>query len=65
MHYWSKIIDSIQEGDNNMVKDKVIQIPDFKLSTRDRLSLIRKRADRKQPENVIFEHSWMYLEPGC
>ena len=29
MHYWSKIIDSIQEGDNNMVKDKVIQIPDL------------------------------------
>ena len=29
MHYWSRIIDSIQEGDNNMVKDKVIQISDF------------------------------------
>ena len=29
MHYWSRIIDSIQEGDNNMVKDKVIQIPDL------------------------------------
>ena len=62
MHYWSRIIDSIQEGDNNMVKDKVIQIPD--LNYRHVIDFHwSESAD--ETANDIFEHSLMYLEHGC
>lgn len=56
MHYWSKIIDSIQEGDNNMVKDKVIQIPD--LNYRHVIDFRWAESTNETPKNVIFEHSW-------
>ena len=59
MHYWSKIIDSIQEGDNNMVKDKVIQIPD--LNYRHVIDFLWSENAKKRC--FMFEHSCDHLEP--